>query len=65
MEEKFWQYFSYGYFIIQTVCIFIMLEFLLYGFPHFTCFALVFLLFYELNKKLIFKPRGKKSLQLN
>jgi len=41
MSDKLWKYFAYGWFAVQTVCIFILLEVILFRFPYISLFFLI------------------------
>jgi len=46
MGNKFWKYFSYGYFAATTLCLVILLEMIVYDIPYISLFLIIFGLVY-------------------
>lgn len=42
MDSKFWAYFAWGFLIVNTWCIFIMLELLVWGKAYINLFLIIF-----------------------
>lgn len=57
MDNKFWRYFAYGFFAVNTISVIIMVEVLLYGKPYASLFLLIFFstIYFNLRH---FKRRG-------
>ncbi len=51
MDKKFWQYFSIGFFIVNTLTIIILMETIIFNRLYISLFILCFLITILLNKK--------------
>jgi len=54
MEKRFWRQFAVSFFVVNTVCVIILIEVLVFGRPYIFLFLLIFSLTFFLNRK-IFK----------
>jgi hypothetical protein len=60
-EKKFWQYFAYGYLVINTVCLIMIFETIVLGKPYVSLFLLIFAALSYLNFKSFGKGKAKAS----
>lgn len=55
VEKKFWQYFAYGYLIVNTVCLVMIIETIVIGKPYVSLFLIIFASLAYLNLKTFYK----------
>lgn len=51
MEKKFWAYFSFGYLLVNTLSVLVLIETIVFDRPYISLFILCFLLTFLINKK--------------
>lgn len=51
MEKKFWHYFAWGYLIVNTACLIIIMETIVLGKPYVSLFAMILAAMIYLNFK--------------
>lgn len=59
MGNRFWKYIAWGWFIVQTWCIFLLLEVIVTGKVYLNMFLLIFAVMLYMNRNLI-RPRAKR-----
>lgn len=52
MTDEFWKKFTYGYFILQTICLLAILDMLVFGKPFILLFLIIFGFSLYINVKL-------------
>jgi len=62
MEKQFWRQFSWGFFIVNTLCVFSLFEFFILGKPYITIFILIFCATLYFNRKLLFRKKAVHSV---
>lgn len=55
VEKKFWHYFAWGYLIINTVCLVMIIETIVMGKPYVSLFLLIFASLAYFNFKTFYK----------
>lgn len=59
-NDVLWKVFAYGYFAVNTVCILVLIDLLVFGKPYITLFLLIFSLTIYVNFK-IFQRHSSRS----
>ncbi|MBI4973744.1 hypothetical protein HZC27_03990 [Candidatus Roizmanbacteria bacterium] len=57
MEQQYWRQFAVGFFFINTACVIVLIEVLVFGKPYVSLFLLILVFTYLLNKKLFLKKK--------
>jgi len=61
MEQHFWRQFAVGFFVVNTVCVIILIEVLIFGKPYISLFLLILVFTFFLNKKLFRFSRHSRN----